>query len=93
MAEHVILVAFTVMGDTRDEAYKGLGEQLALALDDDDSLRADLNPITSCWIAEDDRRDHGDNDSAVFCHKGTQDVANRLLNAADLSGDHNLRRG
>jgi hypothetical protein len=42
------------------------------------------------WIAEDDRQDGSDNDSAVFVSPGTQEVASTLLHAAGLTPDCNL---
>jgi hypothetical protein len=77
MSHHVILVAFTVEGgeSTRSEAMElvmnhvgGIGEYMR-----------DNPTVTSWWIAEDDRIDGSDCDSAVFCHPGQQAAASRVL--------------
>ena len=41
------------------------------------------------WIAEDDRRDGSDNDSAVFVHPGKQMEAYRLLRLHQLTPVNN----
>lgn len=71
--EHTILVAFTVYGDDRKEAQESLLEQLPKVTDDD------TRDITSWWIAEDDRIEGSDNDSAVFVDPGSQAKASRAL--------------
>lgn len=57
LREHVILVACVVEADTRDAA-----QDVVMA----------LLPFNEWWIAEDDRRDGSDNDSAVFVPQGSQ---------------------
>ena len=60
--EHVFLIAFTVRGGTRAEAEDYLHTRLPwVGRRGDESIE-----ITSWWVAEDDRRDGSDNDSAVF---------------------------
>lgn len=78
--EHVILVAFTVANTTRvisrDEAEVFLRERLPLphgSLNDGDPH------LKEWWIAEDQRDDGSDNDSAVFVPKGSQAAAETLL--------------
>jgi len=45
--------------------------------------------VESWWVAEDERHDGSDNDSAVFVTKGSQRSAFRLLHEAGLSGSWN----
>lgn len=65
--EHVILVAFDVLAYSREQAHQRLLEALG---------RPDNNPIESWWVAEDDRTDGSDNDSAVFVPFGEQEAHN-----------------
>lgn len=58
--EHVVLVAHVVRGDDRDEAQDRLMAALVPTLERHGGL------VDSWWIAEDDRRDRNDCDSAVF---------------------------
>jgi hypothetical protein len=60
--EHVFLVAFTVHGQTRDQAQDRLMAQLVPVLRGHNPT----SPVESWWVAEDDRRDGSDCDSAVF---------------------------
>lgn len=43
----------------------------------------------SFWIAEDDRTDRSDCDSAVFVHPGCQHMASKVLIQLDMSGECN----
>jgi hypothetical protein len=72
--EHLILVAFSVFGVTRSQAELRLHAELL-----EHPVSASDSPIESWWVAEDDRRDGSDNGSAVFCAKGFQARASRLL--------------
>lgn len=64
--EHVILVAFTVIADDFEAAQRDLMDVLP-------QPQAPWNRgLTSWWIAEDERYDRSDNDSAVFVPMGTQ---------------------
>jgi len=77
MAEHTILVAFTVDAqpfeseDGRPLAelvlHDRLGQVRGRTLTDRGTFE-----VTSWWVAEDDRHDGSDNDSAVFVPMGTQ---------------------
>ena len=80
MPSHVILVAFEVEGEDRQEAM----------LDLMDELPRPGAPVVCWWVAEDDRIDNSDNDSAVFVHPGAQDAASRMLHAADMTADCNV---
>lgn len=62
--EHVILVAFTVAADSMEEAQARLTDALPDV--------AALTYVESWWIAEDERYDLSDNDSAVFVPMGRQ---------------------
>lgn len=61
--EHTILVAFTVYAPDWTAAQSTLMRQLP---------KPGANDIDSWWIAEDERDDGSDNDSAVFVPKGDQ---------------------
>lgn len=95
MPEHVILVAFSVEAPTREGAETVLLNELPrpgtervinLALPSD----ARIATIWSWWVAEDDRRDGSDNDSAVFVTPGNQHAASSLLHAAGMTPAHNV---
>jgi hypothetical protein len=81
----VYLVALQVTGDgTRaemEEVMRGMlprpGKQVGAA------------HLECWWVAEDDRNDGSDNDSAVFVRPGKAHTAWRILEAADLSSIHN----
>lgn len=77
---HVILVAVDIMATSRHEAMTHLMTML--------QSTGTLGPnhphaMDSWWIAEDDRTDNSDNDSAVFVALGTQDDINALLENRD----------
>ena len=80
MSEHVILVALQVEADSREAAHEIVCDAMPVA----------GGAIESWWVAEDDRTDHSDCDSAVFVTPGTQDEASRLLNAAGLTPNWNV---
>lgn len=80
--EHVILVAFTVEGSTREAAERTLTGVLPGPFD----------VVSSWWVADDDRHDGSDNDSAVFVHNGLQYEALHLLAQHGLTGPWNLPR-
>lgn len=82
--EHVILVAFQVKAVDRAEAQNLLMEQLP---------RPSMNDIECWWVAEDDRIDGSDCDSAVFVKPGAQAIAVDLLHGMDLTDDCNLSQG
>lgn len=63
---HTILVAFAVNGETRDDAMRTLGNWLPAP------WRDGHRQVDCWWIAEDDRTDGSDNDSAVFVPMGMQ---------------------
>lgn len=88
MAEHTVLVAFTVDAATRQAAQHHLLEQLA---DADLVTYGTTAGITSWWEAEDDRADGSDNDSAVFVRPGLQSRALFWLNAYGFTPDCNLQ--
>lgn len=81
MSEHVILVAFTVEAPSRENAQRLLFEELPTP----------GRPITSWWVAEDDRIDGSDNDSAVFCDRLRQGDAQKVLIDFDMSIASNAR--
>lgn len=87
--EHTILVAFTVEAGTREEAHEHLTSDFAEAC-----LLSDSNyHIQEWWVAEDDRQDGSDNDSAVFVHPGGQAKAVQVLRNFKLTAECNLTQG
>jgi hypothetical protein len=83
--EHVFLVALQAKGRTREEA-----QRVALAyLPNHPS--PDRTPGLECWwVAEDDRVDGSDNDSAVFVNPGSQVRAAELLHRYGLTPKWNV---
>lgn len=90
--EHVVLVAFTVTGaENRREAEGVLSRALRPVRTVDPVDMVDGRPIVdSWWIAEDDRNDGSDNDSAVFVHPGSQAKAAVLLHQHGLTSACNI---
>lgn len=80
MDEHVVLVAFTVNATDRESAQRALMRLLPRP-----GSGSFVGPavIDSWWIAEDDRIDGSDNDSAVFVPMGSQQAAVRSLSAME----------
>lgn len=89
MPEHTILIAFTVEADTRAEAHEALMQRLPSPNVEVYKRVRIPTPITSWWVAEDDRIDGSDNDSAVFVHKGHQGPAYWALISKGHSGEWN----
>ena len=85
MNEHIILVAFEVTAPSRAEAH----EILTPLLPRPNGL-PDPSPIECWWVAEDDRVDGSDNDSAVFVDPGKQHEASLLLANARMTADYNI---
>ncbi len=88
--EHVILVAFHVHAHSRPDAHDTLMEGFR-----EMGPCGDDNPfgLEAWWVAEDDRRDGSDNNSAVFVHPGAQQAAVHILHEMCLSGTCNLDQG
>jgi hypothetical protein len=91
MSEHTITIAVTVEADSAIKAH----DQVAAALRGSDTIdpARNLNGITSWWVAEDQRIDGSDNDSAVFVHPGAQRQAVQVLAALGLTDGCNLTQG
>lgn len=82
MNEHVILVAFTIAAADRVNAHAYLEAELSrIPLGHNPHVDAH---VESWWVAEDDRQDGSDNDSAVFVPMGMQHLANRVVQYGDL---------
>jgi hypothetical protein len=92
MTEHVFLVGVVVdtdlpestgstHGNSRQAAEVALHDALIPTLHSRDRRSA----VESWWIAEDDRTDGSDLDSATFCKRGSQQDATDALRAADLA--------
>ena len=88
--EHVILVAIQVTSPNRHSAMARIMEALPRV-----GNLGSNNPhgIECWWVAEDDRTDGSDCDSAVFVHPGAQAIAVDLLHGMDLTADCNLSMG
>lgn len=76
MKAHTVLVAFAVNADNFEQAQRQLMTRLPDPETDGHSV------IDSWWIAEDNRIDSSDNDSAVFVPMGAQPSAERFLACA-----------
>lgn len=89
--EHTILVAMQIHASDRADAH-----EVAQVLMPRPGTRLQNAPfpdtgyIEAWWVAEDDRRDGSDNDSAVFVAPGFQQRASRVLFAAGLTASCNL---
>lgn len=81
MNEHTILVAFTVEAETRKQAHESVQREMPKP--------SESQTITSWWVAEDDRHDRSDNDSAVFVTPGAAEAAFKVLLNAGLTEPHN----
>lgn len=82
-AEHTILIAVVIQATTREEAH-----QHAMGVMPNHPSEAEA-PLISWWIAEDDRHDGSDCDSAVFVDPGAQLVAHDALRQHDLTSTLN----
>lgn len=82
MSTYVILVAVEVSGSDREHAHQRV--QAAMP------RPAEGSGIHSWWVAEDDRTDGSDSDSAVFVHKGGQIEGSGLLYAEGLTARCNV---
>jgi hypothetical protein len=75
-----ILVSFAVWGDSDADAQ----DRLMRSLPRPESDNGPDNGIDCWWIAEDNRHDGSDNDSAVFVNMGKQAEAYKLLTEKGL---------
>ncbi len=78
MNEHVILLAVVVAAPSRKEAEEYLHTRPSLA-PEGWSGEQTTPVIDSWWVAEDERYDGSDNDSAVFVVPGTQRQSRSVL--------------
>lgn len=79
--EHTILVAFTVYAPTWEQAQARLMRQLP------SPDHPGVDGIDSWWIAEDERYDGSDNDSAVFVPMGKQLAWRMEVESDNQEGD------
>lgn len=83
----VLLVAFDLTGPNAEVVHEWLHNQMPAVGDhlargeNDGTVTVNLD---SWWVANDERFDRSDNDSAVFVHKGSQDIARRMLREEGL---------
>lgn len=75
----VLMVAFDITGRTAEQVHKWLQAQMPTP----DSYPNDVS-LDSWWVANDERFDRSDNDSAVFVHKGYQEQARHLLRENEI---------
>jgi hypothetical protein len=97
---HIFLVAFDVRASSRKEAEAHLTHCLPVPGDPVDSTVLIKNRhgvpypethwIDKMWVAEDDRRDGSDGDSAVFCDLGAQHRASCYLYMSAISDRSNV---
>lgn len=87
---HVFLVAVAIEGDmTREQAETSLHHALPRPNAHYPSPAGTLATVECWWVAEDDRRDGSDNDSAVFVTPGNQQVAYDVLHTCGMTPDCN----
>lgn len=89
MSEHVILVALDVVAPDRPIAHRTVTTQLQRVPLGAGPFQADAY-VDSWWVAEDDRTDGSDNDSAVFVPMGSQPAASRLLHETGVTPEWNV---
>lgn len=80
--EHTILVAFSVKSGSRTEAMAEIYKVLPNV--------PEHEKLVCWWIAEDDRMDNSDEDSAVFVTPGNQESASFLLRIMKQTPKHNV---
>lgn len=92
MEEHVILVAFSVKGGDRRQAYETLAGSIGRDSEWNQVMMEPDGPVVCWWLAEDDRlpTNNADEDSAVFCNYGEQERASAFLYGARLTPAHNV---
>lgn len=84
--EHVFLTAVVVAAKDRETAEKYLHKMLPDAEPwTEEGVAQGVGGIDSWWVAEDDRRDRSDCDSAVFCIPGKQKEAVKALQKEGLA--------
>ena len=80
---HTVLVAVSVFADTPAEAERKVMGLLPYPV-------ADENSLDCWWIADDNRTDGSDCDSAVFVTPGMQAAASRLLFEEGMTDSWNI---
>jgi len=93
--EHIFLVAFCITDEReRDAAQHLLINRLVRLLGDERQLQAmadesgkEVPRLDSWWVAEDDRLDRSDNDSAVFVPYHAKAEAGELIDRAGFWED------
>lgn len=85
-AERVVLVAFHTDSDTAEHGQRVVMHLL------DGLIEKSEGTLIAWWVAEDERYDGSDNDSAVFVHKGMQHKAHAILEKLGLTGIWNRRQ-
>ena len=70
--EHVIVVAFSVLADSREDAMSNLLGEVLPGGRETEANELDGYGTIGWWFAEDDRIVPSDNDSAIFVPQGSQ---------------------
>lgn len=81
----VLMVAFDVKGVSPEDVHEWLMDQMP-----EPGIHGDAGEIEfdSWWVANDQRFDRSDCDSAVFCAMGAQNEARKVLAEAGLSSEY-----
>lgn len=87
--DYVFLVAVQVSVPDGVPRKVAAREMLRMLPRPGENMRMDNATLECWWLAEDDRIDGSDNDSAVFVHPGAQKAAFDLLYAAGLTAECN----
>jgi hypothetical protein len=80
----VLLVAFDLSGPNAEDTHRWLMDNMPAPGPGGDN---DEIYLDAWWVADDDRFDGSDTDSAVFVPKGHQEHARAILDAHDLDPD------
>jgi hypothetical protein len=91
--EEVILIAIQATGEDREDIMRNVMAVLPHSGDPRPGMGLGTDSdfgIECWWIAEDDRSDGSDCDSAIFVHKGLQRFASKILAAFDFTGKGNI---
>lgn len=86
--DEVFLVAIQVSGAPDRDTAQNL---VMMLLPENGDTHSDyLGQIEAWWVAEDDRLDNSDNDSAVFVAPGKQYAASTMLHYVSLTNESNI---
>lgn len=91
--DEVFLVGFAVQWQGKERTREEVEAWVRSQLPDGGMKITPTGDVVdlSWWVAEDDRTDGSDNDSAVFVNMGDQPAASRLLHNFFLTGKWNIK--